>query len=95
MQIRTVILFQSPGLITLQFFSHTPCTMSIEFSHLKLVNEFSEFIEFSEFLLDTHGVIATCGQDFIYYPWKFTTTDALLFTLVVRIAYMRSDSLTT
>ena len=34
----------------------------IEFSHLKSVNEFTEF---AEFLFDTDGVIATCGQGFI------------------------------
>ena len=63
----------------------------IEFSHIKPVNEFTEF---DEFLLDTDGAIATCGQGFVYYPWKCTISGAPLFTLVVRMTCVRLDNLT-
>ena len=65
---------------------------SIEFSHHKPVNEFTEF---GEFLLDTIGAIATCGQGFMYYPQKFTISGTSLSTLVVRIACVRQHNLTT
>ena len=56
----------------------------IEVSHLKPGNEFTEF---GEFLLDTDRPIASCGQDFMYYPWKFRSTisGTPFFTLVVKI----------
>ena len=64
----------------------------IEFSHLKPVNDFAEF---DEFLLDTDGAIAICGQGFMYHPWKRTISGTSLFTIVVRITYVRLDNLTT
>ena len=65
---------------------------SFEFSHLKPVNEFTEF---GEFLLDTDGAIATCGHSFMYYLWKCTVSGTSLSTLVVRITCVRLNILTT
>ena len=58
-----------------------------KFSQFKLVNELSEF------LLDAHGAIATCGQGFMYYPRILSFSGTSLSTLVVRIARMRPDNL--
>ena len=66
--------------------------MLFEFSHLKYA---SEFTEFDEFLLDTDGAIVTCGQGCMYHPRKSTISGTPLFTLVVRITYVRLDNFTT